>query len=359
MATFCFSISALHLSPVTQDELYMQRALDLASLGRGLVSPNPLVGCVIVLGDRIIGEGWHQKYGGGHAEVNAVAAVGNKSLLREATVYVNLEPCSHHGKTPPCVDLLLHHQVKKVVIGSIDTNPLVSGSGIKKIREAGTEVITGVLQTEGRELNKRFFTFMEKNRPYIILKWAETADGYIAHENYESKWISNDHSRQLAHRWRSEEDAVMVGTRTAEYDNPTLNVRDWSGRNPVRVVIDRSLRLSGKLNLFDRSQPTLCYNLLRDEEQGNLAWVRLRKENFMEEMIHNLYQRKIQSVIVEGGAQTIESFIKSGRWDEARVFRSLHSFLKGILAPVLQGHHSSEEKIIGDHLAIFTNTTQG
>ena len=340
---------------MTQDEFFMQRALELAALGMGNVSPNPLVGCVIVHGDRIIGEGWHQKYGEAHAEVNAVASVENKSQLQEATVYVNLEPCSHHGKTPPCVDMLIQHKVKKVVISSLDSNPLVSGNGIRKLREAGIDVTTGLLETEGRFLNRRFFSFMEKKRPYIILKWAETADGFIARENYESKWISNEYSRQLAHRWRSEEDAVMVGTRTAEYDNPMLNVRDWSGRNPVRVVIDRDLRLNDQLNLFDRSQPTICYNLLREEEHENLMFVKLGTENFLEEMIHDLYERKIQSIVVEGGAQTFSTFIKNDWWDEARVFRSTLSFIKGIPAPELHGHHLSEENIMGDHLTIFTN----
>ena len=340
---------------MTQDELFMQRALELAALGMGIVSPNPLVGCVMVLNDRIIGEGWHQKYGEAHAEVNAVASVENKSQLQEATVYVNLEPCSHHGKTPPCVDMLIQHKVKKVVISNLDSNPLVSGNGIRKLREAGIDVTTGLLETEGRFLNRRFFSFMEKKRPYIILKWAETADGFIARENYESKWISNEYSRQLAHRWRSEEDAVMVGTRTAEYDNPMLNVRDWSGRNPVRVVIDRDLRLNDQLNLFDRSQPTICYNLLREEEHENLMFVKLGNENFLEEMIHDLYERKIQSIVVEGGAQTFSTFIKNDWWDEARVFRSTLSFIKGIPAPELHGHHLSEENIMGDHLTIFTN----
>ena len=340
---------------MTQDEFFMQRALELAALGMGNVSPNPLVGCVIVHGDRIIGEGWHQKYGEAHAEVNAVASVENKSQLQEATVYVNLEPCSHQGKTPPCADMLIQHKVKRVVISNLDSNPLVSGNGIRKLREAGIDVTTGLLETEGRFLNRRFFSFMEKKRPYIILKWAETADGFIARENYESKWISNEYSRQLAHRWRSEEDAVMVGTRTAEYDNPMLNVRDWSGRNPVRVVIDRDLRLNDQLNLFDRSQPTICYNLLREEEHENLMFVKLGTENFLEEMIHDLYERKIQSIVVEGGAQTFSTFIKNDWWDEARVFRSTLSFIKGIPAPELHGHHLSEENIMGDHLTIFTN----
>ncbi len=333
----------------------MQRALELANLGIGTVSPNPRVGCVIVCDGKIIGEGWHRKYGEAHAEVNAIASVADKSLLLKATVYVNLEPCSHQGKTPPCADLLLKHSVLKVVIANLDTNPLVAGNGIRKLREGGMEVITGVLQNEGRALNKRFFTFIERKRPYIILKWAETSDGFIAHENFESRWISNDYSRQLVHRWRAEEDAVLVGTRTARHDDPKLNVREWSGRNPVRVVFDRFLRLNDKLNLFDRKQSTLCYNLLRHEEQENLTLVRLGEENFWQEMIHDLYQRKIQSVMIEGGGQTLETFIKGGWWDEARIFRSHRTFTKGIPAPTLNGRLISEEILMDDHLSIFAN----
>jgi len=212
--------------PMTPDELFMQRALELAQLGIGYVSPNPRVGCVIVHENKIIGEGWHQKFGEVHAEVNAINSVNDQSLLKESIVYVNLEPCSHFGKTPPCVDLLIEHHVKKVVIGNLDINPLVQGQGIKKLKDAGIETITGVLEKEGHELNKRFFTFIEKQRPYIILKWAQTSDEFIAQKNFESKWISNEFSRQLVHRWRSEEDAVLVGTRTASHDNPSQTVRD-------------------------------------------------------------------------------------------------------------------------------------
>lgn len=331
----------------------MQRALELARLGAGTVSPNPLVGCVIVADGKIIGEGWHKKYGEAHAEVNAVNEARDKTMLAEATLYVNLEPCSHQGKTPPCADLLIRHHIKKVVIANLDTHPLVAGNGIKKLRDTGIEVITGVLQKEGRVLNRRFFTFVEKQRPFIVLKWAETADRFIAHENYESKWISKDYSRQLVHRWRAEEDAVLVGTRTASHDNPKLNVRDWSGRNPTRVVIDRFLRLNANLNLFDQSQPTLCYNLLKHEEHNNLKLIRIPEENFWQEMIHDLYHRNIQSVMVEGGGQTLGTFIEGGWWDEARIFRSHRSFGKGIPAPLIRGHLHSESRIMDDHLFVY------
>ncbi len=333
----------------------MQRAIDLARLGAGKVSPNPLVGCVIVHNGLIIGEGWHQAYGGPHAEVNAVSSVIDKDLLKESTVYVNLEPCSHHGKTPPCADMLVRHQVKKVIVANVDTYEQVSGNGIKKLREADIEVVTGILQEEGRSLNKRFFTFVEKKRPYIILKWAETSDGFIARENYESKWISNVYSRQWVHRWRAEEDAVLVGTGTALRDNPSLNVREWLGRNPVRIVVDRYLKLNNGLNLFDGSQQTICYNTLKDEQQNNVLLVRLDEKNFLSELILDVYKRKIQSVIVEGGARTLELFIKSGLWDEARIFKSRNSFGKGIPAPVLHGHLVSEEDVMGDQLSVFNN----
>lgn len=338
---------------MTSDELYMQRAFELARLGKGTVSHNPLVGCVVVHDERIIGEGWHQRYGEAHAEVNAIRSVNDKNLLRQSTVYVNLEPCSHTGKTPPCADLLIQSAVKKVVIANEDSNPLVAGNGIKKLKSAGIDVVTGVLEKQGRELNQRFFTFIETERPYIILKWAETADGFIARENYESRWVSNEFSRQLVHRWRSEEDAVLIGTKTAAHDNPRLSVRDWSGRNPVRIVVDRFLRLPKSLHLFDTSQKTICYNLLKHEEHSNLDYIRLDEANFLHQLIHDLFKRKIQSVIVEGGALTLNLFIKSGMWDEARVFRSQRSFGQGIEAPALKGNLISEESVFNDTLMIY------
>ena len=328
----------------------MQRALELALLGVGQVSPNPRVGCVIVHDGKIIGEGWHKKYGEAHAEVNAIGEVENLEQLKESTVYVNLEPCSHFGKTPPCADLLIHHQVKKVIIANLDTNPLVGGAGIKKLREAGVEVVTGVLEKQGRELNKRFFTGIEKQRPYIILKWAQTSDGFIAQSNYESKWISNELSRQLVHQWRSEEDAVLVGTRTAAHDNPSLTVRAWTGRNPTRVVIDRFLRLPESLRLYDQTEKTICYNVLKHEEHKNILLIRLDEGNFIKQLVTDLYQQKIQSVIIEGGAQTVQLFIDAGLWDEARVFTATRSFGHGIAVPTIRGKIKSIQDIMGDRL---------
>lgn len=340
---------------MTPDETFMKRALDLAVLGSGHVSPNPLVGCVIVFENRIIGEGWHKKYGEAHAEVNAVNSITDKSILSKATVYVNLEPCSHFGKTPPCADMLVRNQVKRVVIANVDTFQKVNGQGIRKLRDAGIEVETGVLEREGRDLNKRFFTSVEKGRPFITLKWAESADHFIALENYESKWISNELSRQLVHKMRTEVDAVLVGTNTARHDNPKLNVRDWSGRDPVRVVIDRNLNLDSGLNLFDKSQPTICYNLLRNEDQHNLTFVQLTETDFLNSLLADLHRRKIQSLMIEGGTQTIQSFVNAGFWDEAMIFRSQSSFGKGIAAPIVQGDTVNETGIGSDLLKHVKN----
>jgi len=331
----------------------MQRAIELAQLGIGQVSPNPRVGCVIVHDGKIIGEGWHKKFGEAHAEVNAINSVNDQSLLRESEVYVNLEPCSHFGKTPPCVDLLIRHSVMKVVISTPDTNPRVAGRGIKKLRDAGIEVVEGVLEKEGRALNRRFFTSIEKQRPYIVLKWAQTADGFIAQRNFESKWISSDLSRQLVHRWRSEEDAVLVGTRTASHDNPSLTVRDWTGRNPIRIVMDRFLRLNRHLKLFDKKEKTICYNVLRHEEHENLLLVRVDEVDFLAEVIRDLFKRQIQSVIVEGGAQTLQLFLDAKVWDEARIFTSPRSFGDGIKAPVFLARLHACQNVDLDKLEFF------
>ncbi|MCS4433745.1 bifunctional diaminohydroxyphosphoribosylaminopyrimidine deaminase/5-amino-6-(5-phosphoribosylamino)uracil reductase RibD [Aquiflexum sp. XJ19-10] len=338
---------------MTQDELYMRRAIELAEFGRGNVSPNPIVGCVIVHENTIIGEGYHQVYGGPHAEPNAINSVTYQDLLSESTVYVSLEPCAHWGKTPPCANLLIEKKVKKVVIAAVDTNPLVGGKGIQLLKEAGIEVLSGILEKEAREQNKRFFTFIEKKRPYVILKWAQTRDGFVARENFDSKWISNQYSRQLVHKWRSEEDAILVGTSTAKYDNPKLNVRDWDGKNPVRIVLDRTLKLDSTLDLFDHSQKTICYNQVKTENSENLDLVKLDSGFGLEKVLEDLYQRKIQSLIVEGGAQVLKSFIENELWDEARVFTGQVQFGKGIPAPLIKGKLLSESEIVGDRLAVW------
>jgi diaminohydroxyphosphoribosylaminopyrimidine deaminase / 5-amino-6-(5-phosphoribosylamino)uracil reductase len=341
--------------PEPGHETYMRRALELATLGQGQVSPNPMVGCVIVHEGRIIGEGWHRKFGEAHAEVNAVNAVADKDLLRQSTVYVTLEPCSHFGKTPPCADMLISHGIRKVVICNVDTNPLVGGKGVAKLKAAGIEVVEGVLEQEGRMLNRRFFTFIEKKRPYIILKWAQTQDGFIAREDYDSKWISNEYSRILVHKSRAVEDAVMVGSNTALHDNPRLNVRDWTGRNPLRVVLDRSGSLPESLNLFDKQQPTICYNSTREDVNENLEYIKISDTDFIGGAVKNLYQKKIQSVIVEGGTQVLSYFIQSNLWDEAMVFEAPKNFGKGISAPVINGNPDRTIKIEDDQLKIYFN----
>ncbi|MBD8491129.1 bifunctional diaminohydroxyphosphoribosylaminopyrimidine deaminase/5-amino-6-(5-phosphoribosylamino)uracil reductase RibD [Echinicola sp. CAU 1574] len=332
---------------------YMLRALELAELGRGHVSPNPMVGCVIVHQDRIIGEGYHQQYGGPHAEPNAVHDVADQSLLKEATVYVTLEPCAHFGKTPPCANLLVEKQVNKVVIAAFDSNPLVGGKGIKILRDAGIEVVTGVMEKEARIQNKRFFTSIEKQRPYVILKWAQTQDGFVARANYDSKWISNSYSRQLVHKWRAEEDAIMVGTKTAHFDNPKLNVRDWEGKDPLRIVLDKQLTLDANLALFDRSIPTVCYNLIKNESQENLDYVKLEKDFSVADVLEDLHQRKVQSVIIEGGSFLLQKFIQSELWDEARVFTGQSRFESGIPAPRLAQNPVETLQIMNDQLEVY------
>lgn len=333
-----------------RDQLFIKRALELAENGAGNVSPNPMVGCVVVHEGKILGEGWHMEYGGPHAEVNALNAVKDRNLLPESTVYVSLEPCSHFGKTPPCADLLIREKVKRVVICNVDNNPQVEGTGIARLKEAGVEVEYDILSEEGKSLNKRFFTFMEQKRPFVILKWAETADGFIARENFDSKWISNEFSRQLVHKWRSEEAAILVGTNTALHDDPMLNVRDWSGKDPLRLVIDSKLRLPGDLKLFNSGNKPVVYNFIKSGEESDAEYVKVNAENVLEGILEDLYQRKILSLLVEGGAQVLEGFIHAGVWDEARIFKSGQMFEKGIPSPNIRGSLRYVEDIMGDKL---------
>lgn len=342
------------------EEKYMMRALQMAELGRGLASPNPMVGCVIVHNDRIVGEGWHKKYGDWHAEVNAVNSVKDPSILPECTVYVTLEPCAHFGKTPPCADLLVQHRVKKVVICNEDPFPLVAGKGIEKLINAGIEVETGLLKEKGRELNARFFTYVEKRRPYVILKWAETADGFIAGENYEPIKISNALSHKVAHKWRSEEDAILVGTNTARCDNPRLNVREWAGgKNPIRIVVDRQLQLPESLHLFDNTQDTWIINESIEKSEERNSYIKVQfGEVFIENLLHTLYERKIQSVYVEGGTKLLQSFIEAQLFDEIRVFRCSGHFHKGVTAPVMPKNIDIADKqnLLADELTIYKSS---
>lgn len=334
----------------------MQRALELAENSRGTASPNPMVGCVIVHKDEIIGEGWTQPYGGAHAEVHAIAMIADLSLLPESTAYVTLEPCAHFGKTPPCADLLVKYNLNRVLVACTDPNPLVAGKGIDKLKEAGVKVDLGLLEDEALNFNRRFFTGIGKKRPYIILKWAETQDGFVARKNFDSKWISNEYSRKLVHQWRAEEDAIMVGTNTAKYDDPALNVRDWKGNDPIQIVIDKELKLDAGLKLFNGVQPTLCYNLIENAEKVKTTYIKLNEEDFLEGLLLDLHNRKIQSVIVEGGSQLLQSFIEINLWDEARIFTGNITFEEGISAPKIDGNITSQQDVLGDSLKIIKNT---
>jgi diaminohydroxyphosphoribosylaminopyrimidine deaminase/5-amino-6-(5-phosphoribosylamino)uracil reductase len=333
----------------SHDLFFMRRAMELAERGRGSVSPNPLVGCVIAYEGMIVGEGWHQRYGESHAEVNAVQSIANRQILKNCTVYVTLEPCAHFGKTPPCADMLVREKVKRVVVSNEDPNPLVAGKGIEKLRTAGIDVSVGIMQREGLHLNRRFFTMIQKHRPYIILKWAQTADGFMARENYDSKWISNVYSRQVTHKWRTEEDAILVGTHTALRDNPQLTVRNWTGRNPTRVVIDKNMMLPSTLQLFDGSAPTIRYNRMISEVRVHETCVKIDQHDLIGGILSDLQERKIQSLIVEGGPKTLEGFVAQNLWDEVRMFVAPARFGKGLPAPRPVGE-SMETEVGGDRL---------
>lgn len=341
-------------------EKYIKRCIELAKNGLGATYPNPLVGSVIVHRDSIIGEGWHQKAGGPHAEVNAVNSVKDKSLFKKSTIYVSLEPCSHFGKTPPCSDLIIAKGIKKVVIGTVDPFAEVAGRGIKKLMEAGCEVQVGVLEQECQDLNKRFFTFHQKKRPYIILKWAQTADGFIApkiQEKREPVWITNQYSKQLVHKWRSEEQAILVGTNTAIADNPKLNTRLWKGENPVRVVIDKDLKIPQESALFDGTIKTIV--LTENEKKSdnnNLAFEKLDfQQDLPNQICEVLYRHNLQSVIIEGGLKTLQTFIDNNLWDEARVFTGISEFHKGVKAPEFSGKMFSKTTLERDTLKFYKN----
>lgn len=342
------------------DQQYMLRALNLASLGISGASPNPMVGCVIVHDGQIIGEGYHEKFGGPHAEVNAVNSVEDVSLLHESTWYVTLEPCSYHGKTPACADLIKKIQPRRVVVAIKDPNPRVSGSGINMIQDAGIKVDVGILEKEALELNKRFIVAMTEKRPYIILKWAETSDGFMARKDFSSKWISNVKSRQLVHKWRSEEDGILIGFNTARYDNPSLTVRNWHGKNPIRIVIDTNLNLDSSIKLLTDSMRTIILNHSKEEADGSLIYKKIDPANFIKDSLEKLWELDLGSVLVEGGAATLQKFIDAGLWDEARTFVSPIAFKDGIAAPQLIVEPTSERIIEDDRLLItFNPNTKG
>lgn len=307
-----------------RDEHYMQRCMQLAAYGLGSTYPNPLVGCVIVKNDHIIGEGWHQMAGEAHAEIDALNHLERLESAEGATLYVNLEPCSHHGRTPPCSDRIISENVSRIVIANTDPNPQVAGQGIKRLRDAGIEVVEGVCREEGEKLNRRFFTFHRKKRPYIILKWAESADGYIAPNNAEGQVrISDANHQRQNHRWRAEEAAILVGSKTAAIDNPQLNIRNWTGNAPTRIVIDRQGSLALDLHLFDGKNPTLVFTAC-ERQYPNAEVIRcsMNDWSWLPQLTEALYQRNIQSLIVEGGGETLSAFYRTGLYDEMRVFRN-------------------------------------
>jgi diaminohydroxyphosphoribosylaminopyrimidine deaminase/5-amino-6-(5-phosphoribosylamino)uracil reductase len=344
-------------------DFFMRRCLELASNGLGRVAPNPMVGAVIAYKNTVIGEGYHQQYGKSHAEVNAILSVKNTSLLTESTLYVNLEPCAHLGKTPPCSDLIIEKGIPRVIIGTTDPNKLVSGKGIQRLKQKGIEVELGVLDEDCRELNRRFFTFHEKRRPYIILKWAQTLDGFIdiirkPGEPIGVNWISHPVSRMLVHKWRSEEQGIMVGTNTIITDNPKLTVREWKGNQPIRIILDRKLRLSIDSNVFDKEETTIIYNESKSGMNGNIEFARIAfEERDLAPIFDDLYNREIISIIIEGGKELLEYLIRKSYWDEARFFIGAKEFQHGIKAPEIQGEIVTEEEIFGDCLRVYRNST--
>jgi len=348
---------------MVKKEQYMQRCLDLAILGAGTVSPNPMVGAVIVYDDKIIGEGYTSPYGGAHAEVNAVQAVlatygqaEGESLLRNSTVYVSLEPCAHYGKTPPCADMLIHYQVKRVVVGCLDPYAKVNGLGVEKLRQAGIDVEVGVLEEACQFINRRFFTRIGKYRPYVILKWAETRNGFFATNDGTQKWISNAASKQLVHKWRAEEDAILIGVNTALIDNPGLNTRLWEGKSPKRILIDKHLALPETHDLYlNNETDLLVFNADKTDWQGHVKYIAL--ENFdlylPQNILYQLYLMDVQSIIIEGGVKTLQQFIAAGLWDEARVLVGDTAWEDGVKAPVLPNRVRQKVKVASDTLLYY------
>lgn len=336
----------------------MQRCIELARLGSGNVAPNPMVGAVLVHNERIIGEGYHQQYGQAHAEVNCINNVltEDKELISSSTMYVSLEPCVHFGKTPPCSDLIIQKKIPKVVIGCRDPFTEVDGKGIDRLQKAGIDVVTGVLDVDCKVLNKRFLHFVAQKKPYIILKWAQTANGKMAGDSNERLLISNEYTNRLVHQWRSEEAAILVGTNTALLDDPSLNTRLYTGNDPVRLVLDMSLRLPSSLKIFDHKQRTIVFNGSKQEENGNILFERIDKENIIQQIVSACYKLQLQSILVEGGAKLLQSFIDAGLWDEARIITNKELQITGGLpAPLLKQKSRKEENIFSDSIHYYTN----
>lgn len=340
----------------------MLRCIELGEKALGSAAPNPMVGCVITNNNKIIGEGFTSIYGGPHAEVNAINSVADKSLLREATLYVTLEPCSHYGKTPPCAELIIKHNLKKVIIGTRDPNKKVAGQGIRKLKEAGCEVVLGILEDECRKHHRRFLTYHEKHRPYILLKWAETKDGFIAPADEKRNvrpqpyWISNSYARQRVHQWRSEVQAILIGTNTALKDNPKLDVRKWKGRSPTRIIIDKVVKLPNDLHIFDNSISTIVLTQEKDKSkyfEGIQYEIIDFKKDVAKEICRVLFEKNISSVLIEGGSATLATFLDAGLWDEARIITSENNFGSGIKAPKLSGILVNTEIIADNTINTF------
>jgi diaminohydroxyphosphoribosylaminopyrimidine deaminase / 5-amino-6-(5-phosphoribosylamino)uracil reductase len=346
---------------VMDDTKFMRRCLDLAGKAEGMTYPNPLVGAVIVHKGIIIGEGYHLKSGTPHAEMNAINTVADKAILTASTLYINLEPCSHFGKTPPCSDLIISHRIPKVVIGTIDTNETVSGNGLAKLKNAGCEVITGICEEECRRLNRRFFTFHEKKRPYITLKWAQSADGYIdivRNKNYkiEPYWITGKPERVLVHKWRAAEQSILVGANTIRCDNPRLNVREWKGNEPVKLVLSSSGDLQGKFAVCETNGTVIVFTHRDKINVAKAVIVKLNnKENAAGQITEYLFKAGIQSLLIEGGAKILNHFIENGLWDEARIFKGNTNFIKGVKAPVIHGESISKTNFTNSNLEILIN----
>ncbi|MCX6199972.1 MAG: bifunctional diaminohydroxyphosphoribosylaminopyrimidine deaminase/5-amino-6-(5-phosphoribosylamino)uracil reductase RibD [Bacteroidetes bacterium] len=337
---------------------YIQRCLDLAIQGLGNVAPNPLVGSVIVHDDKIIGEGYHQQFGKAHAEVNAIQSVNNRDLLKESTLYVNLEPCSHFGKTPPCADLILQNKIPRVVIGSYDPNPKVAGKGIQKLREAGVEVVTEILITESDFLNRRFIAAHTKHRPYIILKFAQSADGFMALTEPKQFWFTNEVSKKLMHKWRTEEEGILVGRNTVAVDDCELTARLWPGKNPVRIVIDRKLSLPADRKIFSATAKTFVFNEVENKTDASTDFIQIDfSKNVLEKVMKHLQANEIQSIIIEGGPDTLQHFISQNLWDEARIFTTPHQLKAGKPSPTISGFVIEEAEIETDKLKIIINST--
>ena len=345
-------------SSFTGHKFFMQHCLQLAGLGEGYVAPNPMVGAVLVHNQRIIGEGYHQKYGEAHAEVNCIASVkeGDRKLISQSVLYVSLEPCAHFGKTPPCADLIIKNKIPQVVIGCHDPFKEVDGKGIEKLKAAGIDIVAGVLEEKCKEMNKRFFTFYTKHRPYIILKWAETGNGKISSGTDERLLISNEYSNRLVHKWRSEEAGILIGTNTVLADNPELTTRFWNGPSPVRLVIDMDLRLPRSFKIFNHHVRTIIFNKLKHEEDGNLLYYQVTDDtNIVHQVINALYQLKVLSVMVEGGARLLQSFIDEQTWDEVRVIKNSKLIIeKGLTAPQLTNAVQLDSfNVLDDSIKIF------